>query len=769
MGHTIFRQSVPYNNIKLAGDVWNWSRNELTSVDRVFAYGGDVSLAEMQMASSVDVEPQDGIVASGALLQRYAIANESDDNTTEGVYAGLVSGSGGVDWVGTRDINLAGSQQNISLGSMAQWDYTAVMPGKVAIEDQSMSIYDGTDQRLQNIPVQIFSNAPLYVMDGMDSATRYNMLVRSSPLGGKFSYYRDNTRTRSSRAATFAGNEVHSPLLKELTNSPGTATQAVLGVGRSSSASSNYRVALHNVTINTNGSISIAYSTTSAGDFAFGQSNCLPCWTSYIANNTVAAYIGRGGGTHKVARITVSGTTATNTNLVSVGATTGGANAGMVCSTHENYGSTKYTFVIKADTSNGANNFVKIQCYDSTSGMTAKGSLTTLVTDTGRVKAARMCILSTTATEITFLYGYSDNLGNIKVRGVTFNVSTNSYAQQGALVTYAYGDTSLNNQWNLETLTNVSKTTIEVTGGGEWTPGGTNDFEDISYWAMSVSTNQDNDPVDTVYGNYNHDTGRVRITDSSSTNGRQTYLHVNNFMQSGSDMMSGINTRSNAGLPWRLQIGGHAPAGTNTELAVTTIGLDANWDWGNYSTSSPPGDGVFDNVNTELTSGTGQTPVLVEPGWDVEGFWRVSNGANSYPATFNVPRNYGNTTTYYLGSLSFQSVGPNMNAIYLSELDDKGENWDTFLMTDLRNHLNSGGDVGMTITTGGSLSAAFIILGNSVNVSRNFSTQVGGTNFISIDTVPVSAIGSHEGNSWSWVQHYSEGNKVYMGVTFTQL
>ena len=88
MGHTKFRQSVPYNNIKLAGDVWNWSRNELTSVDRVFAYGGDISLAEMQMASSADVEPQDGIVASGALLQRYAIANESDDSTTEGVYAG---------------------------------------------------------------------------------------------------------------------------------------------------------------------------------------------------------------------------------------------------------------------------------------------------------------------------------------------------------------------------------------------------------------------------------------------------------------------------------------------------------------------------------------------------------------------------------------------------------------------------------------------------------------------------------------------------------
>ena len=109
-----------------------------------------------------------------------------------------------------------------------------------------------------------------------------------------------------------------------------------------------------------------------------------------------------------------------------------------------------------------------------------------------------------------------------------------------------------------------------------------------------------------------------------------------------------------------------------------------------------------------------------------------------------------------------------MNAIYLSELDDKSENWDTFLMTDLKNYLDGGDDVLMRVTTQG-LSATFTLVGNSVNVNRNFSTQVGGTNFISIDTVPVSAIGSHEGDSWSWLQHYTEGNKVYMGVTFTQL
>ena len=330
--------------------------------------------------------------------------------------------------------------------------------------------------------------------------------------------------------------------------------------------------------------MTLAYSNDNAGNFNFGVSNCAPHWGNYIADNTVVCYIGRGGSTHKIARLTVSGTTATNTNLVSVGTTTYGAGSGQVASTHTNFGTTKYTFMIKGDTRSTYNNYVKIQAFNSTSGLSTLGSLTTLVTSTNNVKTARMSILATTADYIYFLYGYSNASGDIPLQVARFNISNNTYTQLGSTITHTFNDTNLIQFFNIETLTAVKKTAIQ-TSGEEFIPGQSNDFDDRVYWTMVASTATDGDPVDTVYGYFDITNSTLAITDTARTYGKQNYLVNNDFLQENTGFLAGANDRSSAGLPWALRIGGRSAssAGNSTEVAVAGHALDKTLDWSNGS------------------------------------------------------------------------------------------------------------------------------------------------------------------------------------------
>ena len=763
MAHTVFKTSVPYNSIKLAGDVYQWARSEQSSADQAFAYGGNVKMSDLQRASGANIDPGDGVVNTGGLYDRYGISVLADVSSGDGVYTYQVGGTSS-DFVSTRSYNMSGTPSEIRLSRFASYDYTAVADG-VDADAKRMALLTGASTcRVNDPPVQIYKDFSAYIMDA-NNGTNYNLVVRSSPFGDKFSSNVVNNRVTSARSSNFVGNEVHIPLY-DSAPSVGTTRQAILGVGRSSSSTSYYRVALHNFTVNSSGTMTLAYSNENAGNFNFGTSNCGPAWGSYIDDNTVAVYIGRGGSSHKIARITVSGTTATNTNLVTVGTTTYGVSAGQVASTHNNFGATKYTFMIKADTRSSFNNFVKIQAFNSTSGLTSLGSLTTLVTSTNNVKAARMAILATTADYIYFLHGYSNASGDVVLQTTRFNISNNTYSNLGSSVTHTFNDTNLIQFFNIETLTAVKKTAIQKSGEA-FVPGQSNDFEDRVYWTMVVSTNIDGDPVDTVYGYCDITNSTISILDSARTYGRQAYLTINHFMQENTGFLSGVNTRSNAGLPWRLRFGGRSAssAGSSTEVAVAGHALDKVLDWSNGA-AVDPGSDVFDITGDLFTQNVTWDSPSAEPGWDFKGVWRVANAGNAV-ASYAVARYEGTTlsSNASTGGTSLNAVGANTWGVWLHELDDAANNWDDFLMSQVRGRLQNGQNVKMSIqTNNASLIANFTLTPSNVTVTRQ--AGIAG-NYIAISYFP-GVNWSHSGDSWAFINNYAQSG-AKLAVVFTQI
>ena len=83
MAHTNFKYAIPYNNIRLGGDVAQWSLYEKSfQTDPNFSGSigiTNISLADMQRASSTNVDPADGRVTIGPLsTMRYGIAIQAD-------------------------------------------------------------------------------------------------------------------------------------------------------------------------------------------------------------------------------------------------------------------------------------------------------------------------------------------------------------------------------------------------------------------------------------------------------------------------------------------------------------------------------------------------------------------------------------------------------------------------------------------------------------------------------------------------------------------
>lgn len=766
MAHTVFKTSVPYNNIKLGADVGQWGKTEQTSADNTtFVSGivGTTSMSDLQRAAGSNIDPNDGIVGSGGLKSRYGISVLADVAAGDGVYTYQVGGTSS-DFVGTRSYNMSGTPSEIRLGRFASWDYTAVADG-VDVDAKRMAVLTGTSTCRSNAnPVQIFENVPLYIAD-ISNGTNYNLMVRAAISGDKFSSNIVNNRVTTARSGNFAGSEVHIPLKANYT---GGTTQAVLGIGRSSSSTSFYRVSLHNVTLNSGGSMTLAYSNANAGDFNFGNSNCAPHWGNYIADDTVVCYIGRGGASHKLARLTVSGTTATNTNLVTVGTTTYGAGSGQVASTHTNFGTTKYTFMIKGDTRSTFNNYVKIQAFNSTSGLTTLGSLTTLVTSTNNVKTARMSILATTADYIYFIYGYSNASGDIPLQVARFNISNNTYTQLGSTVTYTFNDTNLIQFFNIETLTAVKKTAIQKSGES-FIPGQSNDFADRVYWTMVASTNIDGDPVDTVYGYFDITNNVLSITDSARTYGRQVYLASNNFLQENTGFLAGANDRSSAGLPWALRIGGRSAssAGSSTEVAVAGHALDKTLDWSNGS-GTDPGSNVYDTTGALFYADLPFDGASGEPSWGELGKWRYAFGANNWTdMVFIAGRRYAavsswSSTTGY----SINAVGPSSYKFFISALDHDDNDWDDFLTNSVKARIDNGQDVELTVTANNSnLLATFDLTASITAVNR-----------VIYDSVPYFEIGwfpgvnyNHQGNAWAFANSYGNTTSTFIGFKFRQI
>ena len=81
--YTILKKSVPYNTIRLSGDVAQWSKYEESYLNNSSYVGqlglAEVSMKELQRASSTAIDPDGGNVSFGPLSNmRYGISIQID-------------------------------------------------------------------------------------------------------------------------------------------------------------------------------------------------------------------------------------------------------------------------------------------------------------------------------------------------------------------------------------------------------------------------------------------------------------------------------------------------------------------------------------------------------------------------------------------------------------------------------------------------------------------------------------------------------------------
>ena len=195
MAHTTFRKSVPYNTIKLGGDVAQWSIYEITSADNS-SYGSvigmaDISMADMQRAAGSNIDPNDGRVNNGLLSpMRYGVAINTDISSGDGVYTSQAISTN--PFVGTRNYNLSSNPSNIKLSRMASWDYTAVV---TPVDMDEMDFYNGGSSiwvQTSAYGMELFTDQQLWgfgVKQNGNNSTRRPLILRSNKTGDKFSTY----------------------------------------------------------------------------------------------------------------------------------------------------------------------------------------------------------------------------------------------------------------------------------------------------------------------------------------------------------------------------------------------------------------------------------------------------------------------------------------------------------------------------------------------------------------------------------------------------
>jgi len=206
--YTILKKSVPYNTIRLSGDVAQWSKYEESYLNNSSYVGqlglAEVSMKELQRASSTAIDPDGGNVSFGPLSNmRYGVSIQSDQSSADGVYSSQIwSGNdqGNLnDFLSNRSYNSTSNPQNVRLSRLAQWDYTAFAHPSdldwMAIESDSAA----TENWQGLYATELFIDQPftgVCALNALNSAERYLYLVRSNVTGDKYSYYTQNNYSR---------------------------------------------------------------------------------------------------------------------------------------------------------------------------------------------------------------------------------------------------------------------------------------------------------------------------------------------------------------------------------------------------------------------------------------------------------------------------------------------------------------------------------------------------------------------------------------------
>ena len=774
MAHTNFKYAIPYNNIRLGGDVAQWSLYEKSfQTDPNFSGSigiTNISLADMQRASSTNVDPADGRVTIGPLsTMRYGISILADVSTGDGVYSYQVDTTTS-DFVGGRNWNRASNPTNIRLSRFTQWDYTA---GAHPSDMTPMDFYTGGSSiwlQTTRYGCELFKDYPYFITGAKqngNNGTRRPLVIRSGLQGDQYSTYTNSNFVAGTHASDM--NDILNvvPLKAEYGKTMGSAVASYATIGRRTASTGNGKVQAYTVTIDSNGTFSTATTGTAHNMSTGASSNYANSGACYINDGLFAVVGGRGNGGFYLNRVTWNGSTFSSSAATLDSSNSFGATRGDVVSLQNNFGATsKYVAAVWCETKGtNFNRYCRIQMFNLNSSISTVGSEGTVFDISNSIKSARATLLASDPSNAWVLVAISDSSGNVRLKVMRYNVSGGTWTAL-ATITYGYGDSSLNDLFNVTTLSAVQKTAISR-DGEEFDPGQANDFEKRIYWALSVSTNSEQDNVDLLYGYYDIDNNGLSSTVTGTLDqGRNATVSKNHYGTDAREWADSTPVRNNAGPIFMPIIGGRYINSTTKNLSLNMLGLDYVPNWDNGVSGDPPGGVIFDTVGTGVSTNMNYTGGEIEPDWDVEGVWDVQN---HHPSLYTV----GDGASGYAGFYAYRVFyGPSVRNVsaytwrfWCSTIDNSSNDWDSFMSTELFDHLQTN-PVYVRVRSGETLQTAFYELeltGNSYASSNvyvdnaAFSTPWSNFGWVGIDN-------GHDGDSWQ----FPHIDLSEVGITFKQ-
>ena len=789
--YTTFKKAVPYNTIRLSGDVAQWSKYEESYLDNSSYVGklglSNNSMKSLQRASSSTIDPDGGVVSDGILSNmRYGISIESDITTNDGVYSAQIAytAQNNNNFLSNRSYNSSGNPQNVRLSRLAGWDYTAfVAPADLdflQIETEASA----AQETWQCVMAQeLFIDQPFTIAMGRNnsnSSQRYIYLIRSNVTGDKYSLYTQNNVDRLTIPSTFVNVNVVCPMTSSWSSTKirNTGYDVVFAGSRNTSVSSNVTLQSYNIQIGNNtsgaiaGSFSLIESTGNTNTITFNGSvgtNAIPSAACFshsdpvgdLSKQRMALVVDRGNGGLDLHHITQYNTDLNNPSVVNVGATGRYGSRGDVC--HAYVGSKDLVFVAWCETKSTYNRYAKIEAFnlntsDGITNESYQGSPKTIIDASNQLKATKICLLSSDSTSANLLMGTSDTLGDIRLNVVNYVSSTKQFTTK-ASTTFQFNNTSIANVLSLSALSAAEVTTLNFAGqGDDFVPGGTNDFEKRIYFVVTgtIGGSYNSDKIGYYYYDIDNETITFLGEGTPPQTSRGLMIARKNF-QGQRDYTIGAPLRGGAQSPWTTIVGGfqYSQGGQQvTYLGVSALALDFKPNWGNGDTSNPPNDLVYDLDGIVFTNDVSETrsdtssagrynvvfphpsPNFVPP--STAGYsWMVSNTANG---------------------TNFASVGSNLTQLTISAETVSGTDFTSYLYGYIYDSWKSGDDLEISISTdNGGLNSSFQMPGYVSGVERvQWITNVGsGTEYLVIDWGGVVS-NSHSGDSWSFTNNPSE-------------
>lgn len=784
--YTTFKKAVPYNTIRLSGDVAQWSKYEESYLDNSSYVGklglSNNSMKSLQRASSSTINPDGGVVSDGILSNmRYGISIESD-SFTNGVYSAQIAYTAlnNNNFLSNRSYNSSGNPQNVRLSRLAGWDYTAfVAPADLdflAIEAEGSS----TQENWLCVAAQeLFIDQPFTIAAGrnnLNSSQRYIYLIRSNVTGDKYSLYTQNNVSRLAIPSTFVNVNVVCPMTSSWSSKNSirnTANDVAFAGSRNTSNSANVTLQSYNILINNN------TSGTTAGSFALSEnssntitfdgsvgSNAIPgaaCFSHSdpvgdLSKQRMALVVDKGNGSLDLHHITQYNGSLNNPSVVNVGAAGRYGVRGDVC--HAYVGGSDLVFVAWCESKSTYNRYAKIEAFnlntsDGITNESYQSSPVTIIDASNQLKASKICLLSCDSTSANLLIGTSDTSGDIRLNVVNYVSSTKIHTTK-ASTTFQFNNTSITNVMSLSALSAAEVTTLNFTGqGDDFVPGGTNDFEKRIYFVVTGTTG---DYVSNKIGYYYYDIDNETITSLGEGTPPQTsrgLMIARKNYQGQRDYTIGAPLRGGAQSPWTTIVGGfqYSQGGQQvTYLGVSALALDFKPNWGNGNGSNPPNDLFYDLDGIVFTNDVSETrsetstagrynvvfphpsPNFVPP--STAGYsWMVSNTANG---------------------TNFASVGSNLTQLTISAETVSGTDFTSYLYDYIYDSWKAGDTLTISISTdNGGLNASFQMPGYDGTDAVQWITNVGsGTEYLVIDWGSIIS-NSHSGDSWSFTNNPS--------------